>query len=464
MNDYYHFLEGKRVAAVPAGFEVSGGAPVPMLRSDQRDVLRWALRLGRAAIFADCGYGKGPIALDWARLTAQHTGQPSLIVAPLAVADQFAEEADKFGIWVNRVRDGSEVIHGVNITTYDYIERFGSLNDGGIGSVVLDESGILKNYMGATKRKLVATFADTPYKLCCTATPAPNDHLELGNHAEFLGVMSSHEMIARWFINSDQAGVYRLKRHGAADFWRWVASWAVSVRTPADLGYPAGGYVLPSLHMERIVVPVDLTVDRGEQLFRSPDLSATGLHAEMRLTAPARAAAVADLVNPSPESWLVWCNTDYEADALTARIPDAVEVRGSMPEPVKEKRLHDFKTGAIRVLVTKPRIAGYGLNLQHCHHTAFVGLSYSFEQFYQAIRRVYRFGQAQPVHAYVVAAETEDALVSAIERKMAAFEDQRRGMLAASRLAHGRQERRTAYRPSTPMTVPAWLESLEYAA
>ncbi len=461
MSDYINFLQRKKLEAAPVGFDVPSRALVPALFDFQRDIVRWALKQGRAAVFADCGVGKGPISLEFARLTARHTGKPSLIVAPLAVAAQFEDEATKFCIGLTRCRTQAEVQPGVNVTNYEMLSHFDAE---AFGAVVLDESGILKNYTGTTKRMVTEMFSRTPYRLCCTATPAPNDHLELGNHAEFLGVLSSHEMIARWFINSDQAGVYRLKRHGAADFWRWVASWAVSVRTPADLGYPAKGYVLPPLQMHRVIVPVDLTTNREDRLFRSPDLSATGLHAEMRLTAPARADAVAALVNPSAGSWLVWCNTDYEADALMARIPDAVEVRGSMAETVKEQRLNDFKAGRIRVLVTKPRIAGYGLNLQGCHNTAFVGLSYSFEQFYQAIRRVYRFGQTKPVNAYVVAAETEDALVSAIERKMAAFEDQRRGMLAASRLAHTRQERRVAYRPSTVMHVPAWLTSLEYAA
>jgi DNA modification methylase len=418
MDSYRTFLQTKRVQAHTAGIEVDATDLHAQLFPFQRALVQWALRKGRSALFADCGLGKSFMQLEWASVVHRSTGGDVLILAPLAVASQTITEGAKLGIAVHMCRSQSDVRPGLNIANYEMLSHFDPKHFVG---VVLDESSILKSYMGKTKRALVDAFQNTPYRLCCTATPAPNDVMEIGNHSEFLGIMPSSEMLMRFFINDTMHnGHYRLKRHAIKDFWAWVGSWAISVRKPSDLGYSDEGFVLPDLRIHHRYIQTDITVGREEgHLFRAPQMSATNLHKEMRLTAADRAQAVADLVKSSPEeTWVIWCNTNYEADELVHRIGDAVEVRGSESLADKERKLVTFTQGHIRVLITKPGIAGYGLNFQHCHHTAFVGLSYSFEDFYQAIRRFYRFGQTHPVEATIVAAETEAPLVSSLERKI----------------------------------------------
>lgn len=333
-----------------------------------------------------------------------------------------------------------------------------------VNSLLVHNSSILKAFMGKTKRSLVEAFADTRFKLACTATPAPNDHLELGNHAEFLGAMHSTEMIARWFINDTMhMGSYRLKHHAERDFWRWVSSWAVALRKPSDLGYPDAGFDLPPLLMHEVVVPVDRTIDSGDRLIRDVSMSATEMHREMRLTARARTDRAAELVNESDEAWALWCNTNHEADLLKAKIFDAVEVRGSDSAEEKEAKLLAFSRGEVRVMITKPSIAGFGLNWQHCRNTAFVGLSHSFEQFYQAVRRLYRYGQSREVRAYVVIAETEGGVLDNIRRKMAAHEallDGMRDAMAGSGLSRSARLSLTAYEPGEEMKIPKWLAPL----
>lgn len=456
---YGAFLASKRVEVRPVGFAVADSDLHPALFDWQRAVARWAIRRGRAALFCECGLGKTLMQLEWARHVHDHTRRDVLILAPLAVASQTADEGTKFDIAVTLCRSQADVRPGINVANY---EMLGHFNPEHFAGVVLDESSILKAYMGKTKRALVEAFAATPYKLCCTATPAPNDHMELGNHAEFLGVMRSGEMLMRWFVNDTMAaGKYRLKGHAERDYWDWVASWAVAMRRPSDIGYPDDGYALPPLEMRTEVVEVDRTIGRSEgRLFRDPTMSATTLHREMRLTAPARAERVAALVNGSTDAWAVWCNTDYEADALMACIPDAVEVRGSHPLATKEERLRAFTRGEVRVLVTKPGIAGYGLNWQHCHRTAFTGLSYSFEDLYQALRRLYRFGQAHAVEAALVVAETEGPILETVRRKMAEHERMVGAMAASTaRLALREDLHLAAYDPRTPMALPEWLRS-----
>ena len=436
LGTYQTFLQTKRIMAHTAGIEVPLMDIHPKLFPFQQAIVQWVLRKGRAALFADCGLGKSFMQLEWAHIVHRHTAGDVLILAPLAVASQTIAEGAKLGITVQLCRSQSDVRPGLNITNYEMLSHFDTNHFVG---VVLDESSILKSYMGKTKRALVEAFQNTPYRLCCTATPAPNDMMEIGNHSEFLGVMPSTEMLMRWFINDTmQNGHYRLKGHATKDFWEWVASWAISIKKPSDLGYSDEGFVLPALHIHHRYVETDITVGREDgQLFRAPKMSATNLHQEMRLTAADRAQAVADLVNESPdETWTVWCNTNYEADELIKRIPDAVEVRGSESVAEKERKLTAFSQGEVRVIITKPGIAGFGLNWQHCHHAAFVGLSYSFEDFYQAVRRLYRFGQRHPVEATIIAAETESPLVSTLERKIQAHTQMSTAMNAsASRLS-----------------------------
>jgi hypothetical protein len=456
-SNYQTFLQGKRQFAHTVGIEVALDALHPTLFPFQRTLVQWALRKGRAALFADCGLGKSFMQLEWANQVHLHTGRDVLILAPLAVSSQTISEGVKLGITVHACREQSDVRPGLSIANYEILDHFDASHFGG---VVLDESSILKSFMGQTKRALVESFADTPYRLCCSATPAPNDNMEIGNHSEFLGVMPSTEMMMRWFINDTmKSGHYRLKGHAVKDFWAWVTSWAVSIRRPSDLGFSDEGYVLPELHLHHHYVETDVTKDAEEgQLFRAPMMSATNLHKEMRITAPDRAQAVASLVNESCESWTVWCHTNYEADALVALIPDAVEVRGGEKAEVKERKLMAFTNGEARVIITKPSIAGYGLNWQHCRNAAFVGLSYSYEDFYQAVRRLYRFGQKQPVDVHVIAADTEGTLVTTLERKMRAHMQMTHAM-NTSALTTTPDLHLSTYNPKLPMILPTWLVS-----
>jgi DNA modification methylase len=421
---YEEFLKTKAVDAPRTGFDA--GQIHESAKPFQTDIIRWALKRGRAAIFADTGLGKTFMQLEWARHVAENVG-PVLILAPLAVAAQTVREAQKFGI------KGVAHVHApsgdsIQVTNYEKLHKF---NPSDYAGVVLDESSILKSYMGKTKRAIIDAFAGHRFKLACTATPAPNDHLELGNHAEFLEVMASNEMISRWFLNDTmKAGGYRLKKHAAKDFWRWVASWAVSVTMPSDLGYSDDGYILPALSIESHTVAVDITSDTDGRLIRVPDMSSTAIHRELKRTTADRAAKVAEIV-AAPGQWLVWCYSDYEADALLKAIPEARDIRGSQAEAAREATLNDFTDGRLRVFISKPQLSGFGMNWQHCNQVAFVGLSYSFESYYQAIRRVWRFGQQRPVACHIVQAETEGALIATIESKEREFRSMRKEMTAA---------------------------------
>ena len=432
--NYEEFLAQKQVTAPKTGFDC--GPIHAAAKPFQADIIRWALKRGRAAIFADTGLGKTFMQLEWARHVSDEFG-PVLILAPLAVGAQTVREAAKFGIHgVEFVSEPNSAT--IQVTNYEKLHRFDPSRYSGI---VLDESSILKSYMGKTKRAIIDAFKRHRFKLACTATPAPNDHLELGNHAEFLEVMDSNEMISRWFLNDTmKAGGYRLKKHAAKDFWRWVASWAVSVTMPSDLGYSDEGYVLPSLNIESHVVAVDVTSETGGKLYRVPDMSSTAIHKELKRTTADRAARVAEIVS-QPGQWLVWCYSDYESDALLAAIPEARDIRGSMPEDKRAAILDDFTEGRLRVFISKPQLSGFGMNWQHCNQVAFVGLSYSFESYYQAIRRVWRFGQSKPVGCHIVQAETEGAIVATIEAKEREFRAMRQEMTAAMRDESVRQLR-----------------------
>lgn len=418
MTDYDQFISAKLRLRQPQGFD-----PLPIsapLFDWQKYVVGIALKQGRYALFEDCGLGKTLQQLEWARQIVARTSRPVLILTPLAVASQTAEEAKRFGYKVRVCREQTNV-HGaeIAITNYEKLEHF---DPTAFAGVVLDESSILKNFTGKTRKALTDAFRKTPYKLCCTATPSPNDYTEFGQHADFLGLCSPAQMLCTYFINDTfNTGDWRLKRHAEEAFWRWVASWAACISKPSDIGFSDDGYILPPLRMRTETVDVDIVDERpDDELFRVATLSATTMHKEMRLTAPARAAKVAELVNDSREPWIVWCNTNTEADKLTDLIPDAVEVRGDDSPESKEKGLADFTTGRVRVIITKPSIAGMGLNWQHCHNVAFVGLSYSFEDFYQALRRSYRFGQKKPVNAYIIQAATEGAILQAVQAKIEA--------------------------------------------
>lgn len=415
---------------------MTGFTPNPILAPlfpFQKKATEWAIRKGRAALFEECGLGKTLQQLEWARQVAIHTGGAVIILTPLSVASQTLSESMKFGIDARIANCADDVANGVNIANYEKIDHFDGVEFAG---VVLDESSILKNFTGKTRIKLTHRFRDTPYRLCCTATPSPNDYTEFGQHADFLGVCSPAQMLATFFINDTfNTGDWRLKKHAETQFWEWVASWAACISKPSDIGFKDSGYILPALNLETITVDVDEVAPEGScELFKHATLSATTMHKELRETAGDRACAVADMVNDSDESWIVWCNTNIEADELKSRIHDAVEVRGSDKPSVKESRLAAFTDGSIRVLISKPSICGFGMNWQHCRNVAFVGLSYSFEDFYQALRRSYRFGQTRCVNAYIVQARTEGAILATVRRKMDQHSEMQERMKVASKI------------------------------
>ena len=462
LSSYHELIARKRVT-----FEARGLSKVPALNSamfpHQAHSTDFALRTGCAALFLDTGLGKSLCALDWGRVIAEHTNKPVLMLAPLAVAGQHEREAAKFGIDAKAVREPEEIASArVYITNYDRLDKFDAARFGG---VILDESSILKSFTGATTRKLISTFAQTPFRLACTATPAPNDHAELGQHSEFLGALSQSQMLARWFLHdSADTGTWRMKGHAVRDFWSWVASWARCVSKPSDLGFSDDGFVLPEMTMVKHIVEADRSIHAGEEkdgqakLFRMPETSATSIHREKRLTIDARAEKIAGLVAAEPnEPWVIWCDTDYEADALTDRIPHAVEVRGSMRAEVKEERITAFSTGAAQIIITKPSVAGFGLNWQHCARMAFVGLSFSYESFYQAVRRCWRFGQSRPVNVHVAMADTEAAIWDVVSRKSGDHDAMKREMTLAMKRASRSAREIEDYIPKKKAALPAWI-------
>lgn len=452
-DPYEKFLAQKLVTAPLHGFEADDISEV--LFPWQREVVRWALRVGRGAVFLDTGLGKTLVQLEWAR----HIPGPVLILAPLAVAGQTVREAAKLGLPITYARSQADVTERVTITNYEMLVAF---DPGYFEGVVLDESSILKTFTGATKRALLEAFGETPYRLACTATPAPNDHMELGNHAAFLGVMASNEMLARWFINdSMKAGNYRLKRHGEDDFWRWVASWAVCATKPSDLGdYSDEGYILPPLELAFHTVSDPGRAHAAGKLFLGDsNLSATDMWRDKGETAEDRCVMTAKIVSESPGTWLVWCETNKESELLADLIPGAVEVRGSESVEAKERKLLGFAAGDFPILVTKGSIAGLGLNYQHCHQVVFAGLTYSWERLYQSIRRCWRFRQTEPVTAHLVSAESDVGILETLWRKKADHEEMQQRMVAATRRHGFLGERDRELTHTTDLTTfegPGW--------
>lgn len=468
IDTYADFIAAKAHVATPVGIEANITFPSAM-KPFQVDLTRWALRRGRAAIFAGTGLGKTLMQLTWADAVQKATGRNVLVLTPLAVAQQTVAEAVKFGIdGVGYALDSDDAIGRIIVTNYDRFEKF---NPDDFGAIVLDESSIIKAHDSKTRKMLIDACRNIPFKLCCTATPAPNDWVELGNHSEFLGVMSEKEMLAMYFVHDGSVRAkegasgdgWRLKRHAEDTFWRWVASWAAMIRHPRDLGYDDPGYDLPELIRHQITVVVD-TPTNEEDLFEA-NVEAKTLQerlAARRNSIDERVAAAASIVNSEPDKpWLVWCNMNNEADGLTKSIIDAVEVRGPDKREVKSQRLLGFCTGEPRVLVSKPSIAGFGMNFQHCSDMVFVGLNDSFEQLYQAIRRCWRFGQTKPVNVYLVASSQEGAVVKNLERKELAYEIMGEAMAGHMRefvRAEVRGEnRQIGVKGSVKMEIPSWL-------
>jgi DNA modification methylase len=420
---YLEFLEQKKVRIKESGFEAPDDALNPHLFDFQRHIVKKSLKAGKYAVFADCGLGKTLIQLEWAHHVTQHTQRPVLILCPLAVSGQTIQEGVKFGIHVERLK--SDVFGpGIYITNYDQLENVDASMFAG---VVLDESSIVKNHEGATRNTVIDAFSHTAYKLACTATPSPNDFMELGNHAEFLNVMTRLEMLAMYFVHDGgETTKWRIKGHCEDLFWQFVSGWSVMLTKPSDIGFSADGYDLPPLNFieKRIVTPKK----ENGILFNDVAVSATEFNRELRLTKIERMTEVVNLVNNSDESFIIWVKQNEEADYLRGLIPDAVEVRGNDSPEFKEKTLLGFANGDFRVLLTKTKIAQYGLNFQGCHNQIFASLDFSFESLYQAIRRSYRFGQKNEVNIYIVTTDTMGNVIQAIEKKQRQFETMQKKM------------------------------------
>jgi len=452
LNEYQEFLETKRNDFRPDGLLESS---IPgSLFGFQRDVVEWALRRGRASIFADCGMGKTPMQLAWA---ANIPGRV-LILAPLAVSAQTVREGAKFGIPVVYARY-PEAAPAAQITITNY-EMFQHFDPGEYTAVVLDESSILKSYTGKFRNQLISAWASTRYKLACTATPAPNDFMELGNHAEFCGSMSRAEMLAMYFVHDGgETQKWRIKGHAQSPFWEWVCSWAVNISKPSDLGYPNDGFDLPPLEITPHSVGGDV-VPEG-MLFAMEARTLEERRNARRATIAERVSKTTELAQHN-RPMVVWCNLNAESAAATKAIDGAVEIKGSDSNEHKERAMLGFADGSIRVLVTKPSIAGFGLNWQHCADVAFLGISDSYEQFYQAVRRCWRFGQKNTVTVHVVTAETEGAVVRNIERKEHDAAVMRESMVAnmgdiTRKTIKATSQVKTEYRATMKMDLPEWL-------
>ncbi len=416
---YKDFLASKSTACAPAGFDPTSF--IAPLFPFQRDIVTMACRVGRFCIWADCGMGKTAMQLEWAHQVHLETGGNVLVLAPLAVAHQTVREGVKFGIACSFAATQADVKPGITITNYEKLSHF---DPTAFAGVVLDESSILKAYTGKIRNQIIESFSQTPFRLACSATPAPNDHMELGNHAEFIGVMTRTEMLAMFFVHDGgDTAKWRIKGHAKSKFWEWVCSWAVTIRKPSDLGYEDGDFILPELQISDCTVetPREAVADDAGQmaLFAMEARTLNDQRQVRKASLQMRVDAAAALANSNGEQWLVWCNLNDESKALAAAIDGAVEVSGSDSDDHKRQSAIDFQDGKIRVLVSKPSIFGFGLNFQSCHNVAFVGLSHSYEAFYQAIRRCWRFGQQQPVNAHIIYDVAEGRVIENIRRKEA---------------------------------------------
>lgn len=432
--EYQEFLKQKVKRIEDAGFDC--GELNPMLFDFQAYIVRKALKKGRYALFEDCGLGKTIQQLVWADQVTKHTHRPVLVLAPLAVSGQTIQEGLKFHIEVQKWHEGlnllSAIPEGIYITNYEQLDKVDTSYFSGI---VLDESSILKNFEGAIRNLVIDVFKDTPYKLACTATPSPNDPMELGNHSEFLNIMSRTEMLAMYFVHDGgETAKWRLKGHCEQAFWDWVSSWAVMLSKPSDIGFNAKGYDLPKLNLiERTIITNQR--DNG-MLFNDVAVSATNFNQELRLTKVERLEQVIEIVNSSDENFIIWVKQNEEGEYLRKHIPDAVEVKGSDTPEYKEDKLLGFANNKFRVLITKSKIAQFGLNYQNCHNQIFASLDFSFEALYQSIRRSYRFGQDHPVNIYLLTTDTMQNVIQSIKNKQQQFEDMQQAMTKSINSGH----------------------------
>ena len=459
MSDYQSFLARKAIVDMPTGFDP--GELNPMLFHFQKDVTKWALRRGRAAIFEDCGLGKSFQQIEWCYRVTEKTNKPTLIVCPLCVAEQFVSEGSKLGIEVTHLRHGGRVEKaGVYVINYERLHLIVAADFIGVS---LDEAGILKNYSGKIRTQIIEIFARTPYKIGATATPSPNDYMELGNHAEFLGVMTRAEMLSMFFVHDGgDTSQWRLKGHAESEFWKWLCSWAVNIRKPSDLGYDDAGFNLPPLTEIEHIIETEETPMEG-MLFALPANTLNERRQARRASLGDRVQKVVDLVNSHDRPAVVWCNLNDESEALAKAINGAVEVTGSQDEETKEAGLKSFCDGSKRAIVSKGSICGWGQNWQHCADVYHCGLNDSQEEKYQKDRRCYRFGQKKPVTVHVVISGPEIRVLENIKRKQVdadrmAVEMVRHMAAISSVEIRGSKRDLTEYKPTKKIKLPAFLK------
>lgn len=429
MKDYQEFIGCKHFRPIEAGFDYQCNAS--FMRDYQKSVVEWALARGRAAAFLDTGLGKTPVELEFAQSAAIEAGKPALLLAPLAVAHQISRDAKKFGYDAHVIAEQSDVRAGINICNY---EKAHKLNTDSFGAVVLDESSILKGMNGKMRRFLTDAFRNVPYRLSASATPAPNDFMELGTQSEFLGIITQTEMLATFFIHDGgDTSKWRLKGHGKKKFFEWLATWAVIMRDPSDYGFNSLPD-LPALLVDQITIESGIT----DGLFAPMAQSLSERQNARQTTIQQRCEAAAEFANSTDKQIIIWCGLNAEGDLLQSLIPDAVQVSGSDKDDHKVERMIGFSDGQHRVLITKPKIAGFGMNWQHCNEMVFVGLSDSFEQYYQAVRRCWRNGQQNEVNVKVITADVEGAVVANIQRKQKLADTMMREMAAIAKQSfHG---------------------------
>ena len=457
--DYQEFLESKALTVLSKGFDVDVNELNSNMFVFQKDIVRWALAKGRAAIFADCGDGKTIMQLEWANQIMKRTGGKVLIIAPLAVSAQTKREGQKFGVDVKICTCQNDTVkEAINITNYEKLNKFVASE---FTAVVLDESSIIKSFSGKIRNQIITMFAKTPFKLACTATPAPNDYMELGNHSEFLGVMTRAEMLSMFFVHDGgETSKWRLKGHAKSHFWEWLSEWCVVMDDPKKLGYEIDGFDLPKLNVREVIADGLIPIIQ--------DMSLTERREARRDSLLERCRKAAEFVNSSNDVWLIWCDLNDEANLLNKLIENSVNVQGSDTEDYKQTNMLKFANGEIKCLITKPKIAGFGMNWQNCHNMIFVGLSDSFEAYYQAVRRCWRFGQKHEVNAYIVISQFEGTVVDNIKRKQGESEKMKRELISLTKDIIKREltatKRITAeYNPTEQMILPVWEEFKKYA-
>ena len=453
--NYQEFIANKSFRHVEAGFDA--GELLYGLFDYQEPIVRWALKRGKAAIFADTGLGKTIMQLAWADKVAKHTGCPVLVLAPRAVSNQTIEEGAKYGIEVQKANPGAPMFGPyIVITNYEQLHKF---NPDEFQGIVLDESSILKGMDGRRRREITEFAQSIPYRLSCTATPSPNDFMELGTQSEFLGIMSQVEMLAMFFIHDGgDVAKWRLKGHGESKFFQWLATWAIVIRKPDDLGFDGSRHALPELVYHSHVIETE----PEDSLFVEPAQGLQDRNKARKDSVRDRVAKAAEIANGMEGQVLIWCHLNEESELLTQSVHDAVEVKGADSPEHKTASLMGFAHGDVRVLVSKPKIAGFGMNWQNCNQMIFVGLSDSWESYYQAIRRCWRFGQTKPVHVHVVSADTEGAVIENIQRK-----DQQNKVLGEKMVEHMKTmmdrsifaaaTTKTEYNPKIKMEIPKWV-------